>query len=306
MYKTAVRIAFATLLLLAPRALFAQTGLLLVSHGANAEWNGQVRETMAQVRWDGPTQAAFLMGPEAETSGWNQAVAALVASGAKSIVVVPLMVSSFGSHYRQIQFYAGVIDSLPGELAGHDHGEHLAPPIPMAVTPALDASPEMLDALVERWRELDDARRTAPLVLLGHGPQAPDDANRWLAAFQSALEQLKSAGHSADGRSALLRDDAPPEVRAASIQEMRDTVSALATRASDSVTVMTVLISHGGMQRVTIPRDLEGLPVRYAPVSLTPLAAIARWIERVARDAETGQRAEGPRGTDRRNDGRTD
>ena len=292
MYKNAIPIALSALLCLAPRALPAQTGLLVVSHGANAEWNGQVRETMSQVRWDGPVRAAFLMGPEAVTAGWNQALTALISSGAKSIVVVPLMVSSHGSHYRQVQFYAGLIDSLPRELAGHDHGEHEAAPVPMSVTPALDASPEMLEALVERWRGLDDARRKAPLVLLGHGPQDPEDARRWIAAFQSGLDQLKSVGHSGDGRSALLRDDAAPEVRAASIREMRDTVSALATRASDSVTVMTVLISQGGMQRVTIPRDLEGLPVRYAPVSLTPLAAIARWIERVA--------------TERRNDGMTE
>jgi plasmid stabilization system protein ParE len=155
----------------------------------------------------------------------------------------------------------------------------------MTVTAALDASPEMLDALVERWRGLDAARKDAPLVLLGHGPQAPDDAAKWIAAFQSALDQLASAGHNADGRSALLRDDAAPDVRAASIRELRDTVSALALRARDSVTVMTVLISQGGMQRATIPKDLEGLPVRYAPVSLTPLAAIARWIERVGNDA---------------------
>jgi len=286
MYRNAFRTALVAAICLAPAGLKAQTGLLVVSHGANAEWNGQVRETIAQVRWDGPVGAAFLMGAEAETAGWNKAVASLVAGGARTIVVVPLMVSSYGSHYRQIQFYAGVIDSLPSELAGHDHELREAPPVPMTVTPALDASAEMLDALVERWRGLDAPRRNAPLVLLGHGPQDPDDAAKWFAAFQSALDQLKAAGHHADGRSALLRDDAAPEVRTASIREMRDTVTALAARGADSVTVMTVLISQGGMQRVTIPRDLEGLPVRYAPVSLTPLAAIARWIERVGNEAQ--------------------
>ena len=286
MCNNALQSALAVALCAGPTALSAQTGLLVVSHGANAEWNGQVRETISQVRWDGPIGAAFLMGPEAKTAGWGQAVSALVASRVRSIVVVPLMVSSHGSHYRQIQYYAGVIDSLPAELAAHDHhGEHEAPPVPMSVTPALDASPEMLDALVERWRGLDEARRKSPLILLGHGPQAPDDAAKWFAAFQNGLDQLRAAGHQADGRSALLRDDAAPEVRAASIREMRDTVSALAARAGDSVTVMTVLISQGGMQRVTIPRDLEGLPVRLAPVSLTPLSSIARWIERVGLQA---------------------
>jgi sirohydrochlorin ferrochelatase len=166
----------------------------------------------------------------------------------------------------------------------------------MTVTAALDASPEMLEALVERWRGLDDAYRNAPLVLLGHGPQAPDDARRWIAAFQAALDQLKSAGHFADGAPPSSATTPRPSPRRVD-PRMRDTVSALAARSSDSVTVMTVLISQGGMQRVTIPRDLEGLPVRYAPVSLTPLAAIARWIERVAGEAggQAGGRADAPR-----------
>ena len=284
MYNEIVRSAFAVAFTACPPALVAQTGLLVVAHGANTEWNSQVRETVAQVRWEGPTATAFLMGPEATTAGWNQAVSALVANGARSIVVVPLLVSSHGSHFRQIRYYAGEIDSLPVALASHDHGAREPPPVPMVVTTALDAAPEMLDALVERWRGLDAERRDAPLLLLGHGPETSEDAQRWIEAFGTALARLSAAGHTAEGRAALLRDDAMPDVRAESIRQMRDTVSALAARSGDSVTVMTVLVSQGGMQRVTIPRDLEGLPVRYAPVSLTPLPAIARWIERVARE----------------------
>ena len=37
----------ALLLLVCPVPALAQTGLLVVAHGANAEWNGQVRETVA-------------------------------------------------------------------------------------------------------------------------------------------------------------------------------------------------------------------------------------------------------------------
>lgn len=289
MYKTIARNAFTAAIVAYPVSLTAQTGLLVVAHGAGTEWNNQVRETVSQVRWEGPSATAFLMGPEAQTAGWNQAVASLVADGARSIVVVPLMVSSYGSHFRQIRYYAGEIDSLPAELAGHDHGEHQSPPVPMVVTPALDAAPEMLEALVERWRGLDAVQRGAPLVLLGHGPDAAEDAARWLAAFDTALEEVKRAGLTAEGRAALLRDDAAAPVRAESIRQMRDTVAALSRRADDSVTVMTVLISRGAMTGVTIPRDLEGLPVRYAPVSLTPLAAIARWIERVSAEARQAE-----------------
>ena len=45
---------------------------------------------------------------------------------------------------------------------------------------------------------------------------------------------------------------------------------------------MPVLISTGRIDRVTIPKDLAGLPVRYAPMVLAPHAALAQWIERVA------------------------
>jgi len=83
----------------------------------------------------------------------------------------------------------------------------------------------------------------------------------------------------------LLRDDAPPPVRAEAVSLMRDTIQALASRAHDSVVVMPVLISTGTIDRTKIPRDVEGLPVRYSAQPLAPLPQLARWIERVAQDA---------------------
>jgi sirohydrochlorin ferrochelatase len=80
----------------------------------------------------------------------------------------------------------------------------------------------------------------------------------------------------------LLRDDAPAPVRAAAVSAMRDTIQAMAARSRDSVVVIPVLISSGGINRVTIPRDLKDLPIRYHPVALAGHDEIARWIERVA------------------------
>ena len=281
----------ALLLLTCPVPALAQTGLLVVAHGANADWNGQVRETVAQVRWTaGPTTVAFLMGQESGSSGWTRAVERLVAQGARSIVVVPLLVSSHGSHYRQIRFYAGELEKLPPELEAHDHGPDGPPPVPMQVTSALDAAPELQEAVAIRWSGLDPRLKSAPLVLLGHGPTDDTDAVRWSAAFETALARVRALGHQEESRPALMRDDAPPPERARAITRMRDTVTALAARSGDSVTVMTILIAQGQMTRARIPRDLEGLPVRYAPMGLTPLPAIARWIERVA--GEVADRAE--------------
>ena len=273
----------AALLLALPAAGQAQQGLLLVAHGAGHEWNARVRQTLEQVRWTrGPAGVAFLMGEEADSAGWEAVVARLVRDGAKEIVVVPLMVSSHGSHYRQIRYYAGELDSLPPELAAHDHhSAHATPAVPMRVTAALDAAPELAEALAGRWSELDEHDRSRPLLLVAHGPNSASDAERWIADISAVSEGLKQA----TGRElhvALLRDDAPAAVRAAAVQAMRDSVLAMAARAGDSVVAMPVMISSGAITRTKIPRDLAGLPLRYHAEPLAPHAALARWIERSA------------------------
>ena len=48
-----------------------------------------------------------------------------------------------------------------------------------------------------------------------------------------------------------------------------------ASASGDSVTVVPVLISTGKIDRVTIPNDLAGLPVRYAPLVLSPHPSLA-------------------------------
>ena len=126
----------------ATSSIQAQTGLLVVAHGSDSTWNGAVRATVSQVTWQGPVATAFLMGPEAESAGWDAAVRLLVSGGATRIVVVPLLVSSHGAHYRQIQHYAGVLPVMPGALASHDHRENPAArqAVPMVVAGATIAS----------------------------------------------------------------------------------------------------------------------------------------------------------------------
>ena len=286
-----IRWLLGALLVAAPQALEAQGGLLVVAHGANKGWNDRVRETVANVNWNGPVALAFLMGPEADSLGWNQGVARLVQEGAREITVVPLMVSSHGSHYRQIRFYAGELPSLPPELAKHDHGTHMPAPVPMKVTSALDDAPEFASALSARWHEMAEADRSRPLLLVAHGPNDPADAVEWLKDIGSVSEGLRQATGK-ELHVGLLRGDAPAPVRAEAIAAMRDSVLAMAERAGDSVVALPVMISSGSITRTKIPNDLAGLPIRYHAEPLAPLPQLSRWIERVARSAAVVERAE--------------
>ena len=276
------RLALATSVLAVPTALWAQTGLLVVAHGGEESWNAGVRDVVAQVRWSGgPTATAFLMGPEAVTSGWDAGVAGLVAKGANRIVVVPLLVSSHGGHYHQIRHYAGELAELPAELVEHQHAPSRAPPVPMRVTGALDAAPELGEVLAERWRALDAVNRGRPLLLVAHGPNSDAEAELWVRNLDSAAAVIREA-EKIPVTVGLLRDDAPAPVRTAAVAVIRGAIQRLARGARDSVAVLPVLISSGPINRVTIPKDLDGLPVHYVPVSLAPHPALARWIERVA------------------------
>lgn len=284
----------APLLALATQALSAQTapvGLLVVAHGADSLWNAKVRESVGHVKWaHGPVQIAFLMGREAATASWDAAAEQLQRAGIGSVVVVPFMVSSWGSHVRQIEHYAGKRVDLPPELAsmvggGHDHHAMARFTVPTVVTRALDDAPELGEALIGRWSELSPADKARPLMLIAHGPNDHDDVRHWESNILTTAAALRRAVAPRSVRVGLMRDDAPAPVRAAAIAAMRDTIVALSQAANDSVTIIPVLISTGSVNRVTIPRDIGALPVRYTPFGLAPHPALGRWIQRVADDA---------------------
>jgi sirohydrochlorin ferrochelatase len=268
-----------------------QTGLLVVAHGADSGWNARVRETVAQVRWPrGPVALAFLMGNEPAAT-WDSAMSQLVGTGAVSVVVVPLLVSSHSGHYRDIEAYAGLIEAERSDsmaLMVHVNTTvRRAPPVPVRLCAALDSAPELGAALAERWAALDSADRQRPLVLIAHGPNDDAQARQWLAdLYTTAVPALRAAGLWKSAWVGLLRDDAAPAVRARAVQEIRDSIAQLALRSRDSVLVFPVLISSGRINEIKIPHDLEGLPVRYLATPLAPLSVLARWVERVASAAQ--------------------
>lgn len=278
----------ASLLFLVAHPLSAQrVGLIVVAHGADSTWNASVRQTVNEVRWTaGPVKLAFLMGSEATTASWDNAVVALQNDGVERIVAVPFMVSTHGSHVRQVEFFAGIRKELPTELrammGGHDHAAHVPARVPVTVTGALDNAPELGEALAARWNSLDASDRKRPLMLIAHGPNATEDARLWERDLTDVSGDLARRLAPHPVRVGLLRDDAGEAIRSQSVREFREMIATMSAEAKDSVLVMPVLISTGAINYQKLPADIEGLPVRYSPVGLTPSTALARWVERIA------------------------
>lgn len=260
-----------------------ELGVLLVAHGADEDWNSAIHELAERLALSYPVEVAFLMGEEAQTSSFQAAATRLAESGVGRIVVVPLMVSSYGAHSRQVRYLAGVIDSLsiPQRDALVVMGQSRPQlDIELSVTSALDDAPELAEALGERAKSIAAAPREQGLFLIAHGPSDVEDATRWMKNLRVIANGVKYDAGFADVRVGLLQDDAPKEVRAEAVRRIRELIELQHRVTNQPVIVVPVLVSRGRINDDKIPRDLAGLPIKYTGAPLLPHAALERWVLR--------------------------
>jgi sirohydrochlorin cobaltochelatase len=262
-------------------------GTLIVAHGGDSIWNGNVREGVAMLRTAGPVEISFLMGPEAGATRFQDAVGRLVAKGATEIVAVPLLVSSHSGHYEQIRYLARLTDTLDVVMQHHLHeaGIERAPAsVPIRVTRALDDSRELARALTDRAKSFEPSPQGKALMLIGHGPNSAEDYAAWMRNLRVVVDSVRRWSGFRDVRVELVREDAPADVRAEAVQRLRELISLQAEVTKGPVTVVPILISRGGISRSRILKDLEGLPIRYSGEPVLPHPAIADWIGRRVTD----------------------
>ena len=268
----------------------AVVGTVIVAHGGGPAWDAQVERLAGLVKTDGPVAASFLMGPGAKTHGFQTVVRDLVARGATEIVVVPLLVSSHSGHYEQIRYLAGEVDSLSETMMHHLHMSGITradSTVPVRLSKAIDDSPDAARVLAERATALAPdaaARAGSALLLLGHGPNSAEDYAAWMRNLRSVADTVKAATGFRSVLVELVRDDAPAPVRAEAVTRARELIRLQHDLTGRDVIVVPVLVSTGSVSREKFPRDLQGLPVRYAGDALLPHPGMARWVEARVRE----------------------
>ena len=279
-------------ILLCASTLAAQTAhdrraAIVVAHGADAGWNERVREIAGLAETGGPVEVAFLMGPEAEARPFQDVVAGLVEGGASEIVVVPLLVSSYSGHYDQLRWLAGEIDSLSGYMAHHLEMAGIRRPTDgsrVRLAAALDDAQELADVLADRALALAESPAEQALFLIGHGPNSAEDYAAWMANLRPVAERVGAVAGFRDVKIGLVRDDAPPEVRAEAVRGIRETIALQRELTGRPVVVVPILVSEGRVSREKIPADLEGLDIVYTGEPILPHPALGRWIARRVTD----------------------
>ena len=230
------------------------------------------------------------MGQGATTHRFQDQVAELVKQGARRVVLVPLLVSSYSGHFDQLRYLAGALDTLDAEMAHHLHmgGVERVTTTPMVVANGLDDSPELARILTERAMALAPAgREQRALFLMGHGPNDAEQYATWMKNLRVVADSVRAATGFASVAVELVRDDAPASVRAEAVKRSREIIALQHAATNQDVVVVPILISAGDISQRKLPADLAGLPITYSGAPLLPSAELVHWIERRALEAQT-------------------
>jgi sirohydrochlorin ferrochelatase len=247
-----------------------------------------------EARTDGPVEVSFLMGSDAAKTRFQDAVRRLVSMQVREIVVVPMLVSSHSGHYDQVRWLAGEAIELDESMRHHLHMagiERAMTTVPLRVTKAIDSSPELAQVLADRGLALAASLGAAPgsraLLLVGHGPNSAEDHAAWMEHLRPIAEQVKTRTGFRDVRVEVVRDDAPPAVRAEAVRRVRELVELQQLATGAEVLVVPILISKGAISRDKLPADLLGTASQYRNEPLLPHPAMVRWIESRVRSLPT-------------------
>lgn len=264
----------------------SRTGTIVIAHGGDSLWNSHVIDAARAARTGGPVEVSFLMGPAAARNRFQDAVRKLEVAGVDSIVVVPVLVSSYSGHYDQLRWLVGDSITLDETMHHHLHMSGIERPntrVPLRLAPAMDGAPEVAQVLADRAVALARANqvdpRTHALLIVGHGPNTAEENAAWMQSLRPIADSVKARTGFRDVRVDLVRDDAPPAVRAEAVLHVRELIALQAALTGADVLVVPVLVSKGQVSRDKLPADLRGTPHVYAGEPLLPHPAMVRWIE---------------------------
>jgi sirohydrochlorin cobaltochelatase len=259
-----------------------RTGTIVIAHGGDSLWNSHVIAAAGAARTGGPVEVSFLMGPEAARTRFQDVAARLERVGVSDIVIVPMLVSSHSGHFEQIRYLRGDSVVLDAAMEHHLHMAGITrakTSLAIRLAPAMDDSRHVAVVLADRASALATDARERAVLIVGHGPNSSLHYAAWMQNLRVVADTVKALGGFRDVRVELVRDDAPPPVRAEAVRRTRELIELQHMATGKDVIVVPVLVSKGSINRDKLPRDLAGMPMIYSGEPLLPHAAMVRWIE---------------------------
>jgi hypothetical protein len=264
--------------------LDGDTGVLVLLHGFRDRGDKVFKDQMQPYADIFPMSLA--MGMSMMMSQHIQlGVDDLVAAGAENIIVIPIVSTEHNTMIRQWQYIFDL----------RDEASYIAVPRIETDANVLFAEPPgdnplVAEILLDYANELSTNPADEVVIIASHGPSEDADNQKQLALMENLARIVKEDGGFSAVEPATLQDDAPAEVRAANVANLRGMVED-AVADGKEVIVITNLIGAYTIQS-KLRKDLEGLDYKFNAKGIVEHESFVEWIgDTVREQIETNIRA---------------
>ncbi len=246
-------------------------GVLGLGHGYAGDGNEQFKAGYAGVATVHPT--AVGLGMSMMDSGHIQAaVSRLEAAGATTIVVLPSETSETSSLVRQWRYILGQDD-----VSGYLEVPRVKTSAKIIMMRSPTRSPIIGELLADNLKGVSRNPAREAVMIIMHGPESAEENADELRNLEKLAAIVKTVTGIQDVSYGSLQDDAPPQVRAANVQGMRDWIER-ASASGKTVFVEPVLLTAGGRVTQKIRKDLDGLNYTLVDKGMIGHPLFSRWV----------------------------
>jgi hypothetical protein len=248
-----------------------KVGILALGHGYGEPGNTQFKNGYAKIAAVHPTAAGLGMAMM-DSAYIQKAVDELVAAGAETIVVLPTEVGQETSLIRQWDYIFGRTDT-----SSYLDVPRVKTTARVVMTQTPTRSPIVARILADNLKSVSRSPAGEAALLIMHGPEDAPDNEKELANLRRHAEVVQKATGIAAIHSASLQDDAPPDIRQANVNRMRQWIEQQIA-GGKRVLVAPVLMTSGGGVSDRIERDLKGLDYTVVDKGITEHPLFDQWV----------------------------
>ena len=246
-------------------------GVLVLTHGVGETGDRIFKRAIEPIGTKYPTSIGIGMAMT-HSQPLQSSVDDLSKAGARTIILVPPLVSKYNTIYRQWEYIFG----WPAAA------EYLSVPkvktkVKLVMARTFDDSPLFTQMLLDHARELSKNPSREAVMIVAHGPEDYEDNGPDLAFLIAHAAKIKTHGGFAEVQAINLQDDAFKPIRAANVRKLRKMITDAQARGYDVLVVPAVIASFG--LQAKLKQDLLGLKYRFQEKGVSEHPAFAKLLE---------------------------
>lgn len=238
-----------------------RTGVLLIAHGSsNHTWQKDIEYAVEQVETDLPVVISYLEFTEDQTI--EKAIRQLESRGIRTIITIPLFISSGSTHIDEIKYALGVIEetSIDTDLTKIDTDCQLIWCEPM------DDHPLVIQLIFERIASMSVDPKNEVLLLVAHGSDETDFHVIWEGLLEKIKREIAQHFSFQQVEHGTLHPD-----------NLREKAESLPNEAR--TLVLPLFLCEGYFTNKVILSRLEGLTYSWEGKTYLPHSLVTSWIE---------------------------